>query len=764
MEHGHCLNWETPLLFLHVGSDIITGIAYYSIPIAMFYFAYRRRDIPFFRIFILFAVFILACGTTHFFAAYTIYRPEYWVEGYIKAFTAIVSALTAIVFIPRIPDAIAFPSVINTLSEIKQLNSELGIMNAELQMANFSIENVNDAVYWIKADGRITRVNKAACTMLGYTVEELQRFRISDLDPLFPQERWEGHWDELKAKGAMTFETQHQTKNGCILDVEVTANYLTFEGVEFNCATVRDVTIRKRSERELLESRKLYYNLVEGTSDLIARVDAEGHILFVNHASLTIFGLAPEDCIGRLAFDFIHPDDRAATVAAFQGWLQSGEDIFTYENRQVGVDVKGHHHMIWSIRAEHDERGNVRGFVSSARDITDRKHAEEDKTKLEDQLQQAQKMESVGRLAGGVAHDFNNMLGVILGHAELGLMRTDLNQAIHTHLEEITKAAQRSADLTRQLLAFARKQSITPIVLDLHETVADILKMLQRLVGEDIQLTWHSAANLWPVMMDPSQIDQILANLCVNARDSIAGIGRITIGIENSTIDENYSVHNLGSIPGEYVKLTVSDDGCGIDQETMLHIFEPFFTTKGIGEGTGLGLATVYGIVKQNNGFINVYSEPGEGTTFSIYLPRHLGEAEQTRGKDMIEPIPQGHGTILLVEDEPAILQLTKELLEICGYTVLSANTSAEGIRLASEHQGKIDLLMTDVIMPEMNGRDLADKLKAHYPQLKCLFMSGYTYDIISRQGALKEGLDFIQKPFSLPALAAKVREVLAGS
>ena len=763
MEHGYCLNWEKPLLFLHVGSDIITGIAYYSIPIAMFYFAYRRRDLPFIRIFLMFAVFILACGTTHFFAAYTIYRPAYWAEGYVKAFTAIVSALTAIILIPRIPEAIALPSRLNSIDEINNLNSELSIKNAALEMANFSIESVTDAVYWISTDGRISRVNKAACTMLGYTLEEMQQFRITDLDPCFCQELWKAYWNELKAKGTMTFETQHRAKNGSILDVEVTANYLTYEDEEFNCAIVRDITMRKKSERELLESRKLYRNLVEGTPDLITRVDTEGHIIFVNHAALNIFGLAPEDCIGRPAFDFVHPDDRAATISAFHGWLESGEEIFTYENRQIGIDAQGHRHMMWSVRAEHDENGNVSGFVSTARDVTDSRHSKKEKKMLEEQLQQSQKMESVGRLAGGVAHDFNNMLSVILGHAELGLMRTDPNQAIHTNLEEIAKAANRSTDLTRQLLAFARKQSITPKVLDLHETIAEILKMLQRLVGEDIQLTWHSAANLWPVMMDPSQIDQILANLCVNARDAIAGTGRITIGIENSVIDENYSLNNLESISGEYVKLTVSDNGCGIDKGIMAHIFEPFFTTKGIGEGTGLGLATVYGIVKQNKGFINVYSEPGEWTTFSIHLPRHFGEAGQTRKDAAMEPFSRGDETILLVEDEPAILQLTKELLEICGYTVLSANTAAESFRLASEHHGEIDLLITDVIMPEMNGRDLANSLQAQYPQLKCLFMSGYTYDIISRQGVLYEGLNFIQKPFSLPVLAAKVREVLAG-
>ena len=763
MEHGYCLNWEKPLLILHVGSDIITGIAYYSIPMAMLYFAYRRRDIPFLRIFILFAVFILACGTTHFFSAYTIFRPQYWAEGYIKAFTAIVSALTAVIFIPRIPEAIAFPSIMITLDEIKKLNSELGIMNSELQMANFSIENVNDAVYWIKSDGQISRVNKAACTMLGYTFEEMQRYRIFELDPLFHEERWERHWIELKTKGVMTFETQHRAKNGGILDVEVTANYLTYAGDEFNCSTVRDITMRKRSELELLESRKLYCNLVEGTPDLITRVDTEGHILFVNHAALKIYGLHPEDCIGRLAFDFIHPDDLAATMTAFHGWLKSDQEIFTFENRQIRVDGKGHHHMVWSIRAEHDEYGNVSGFASSARDITDQKHAEDVNTDLENQLQQAQKMESVGRLAGGVAHDFNNMLTVILGHAELGLLRLEPNHRACADLKEICKTAQRSADLTRQLLAFARKQTIAPKVIDLNDTVTEMLKMLQRIIGEDINLVWQPASKLWQIRMDPSQIDQILANLCVNARDAIDGNGRITIETANAIIDTDYCTSNHEATPGEYVRLTVSDTGSGMDKETQSHIFEPFYTTKELGKGTGLGLATVYGAVKQNSGFINIYSEKGKGTTFSIYLPRNESIFSSLAREDNNTAIPvsRGHETILLVEDDSDILNIACSMLENQGYTVLNANTPGEAVRLAREHTGEIQLLMTDVIMPEMNGRDLAKKLLLNYPLMKQLYMSGYTADVIASHGVLEEGVNFIQKPFTLYDMAAKVRDVL---
>jgi PAS domain S-box-containing protein len=389
-----------------------------------------------------------------------------------------------------------------------------------------------------------------------------------------------------------------------------------------------------------------------------------------------------------------------------------------------------------------------------------RKLAEEEKNQLEEQLQQAQKMESVGRLAGGVAHDFNNMLCVIIGYANLALMDLSPLQPLHTPLEEIRKAAERSADLTRQLLAFARKQTVIPQVLDLNKTVAGMLNMLQRIIGEDIHLAWQSGEGEWSVKMDPSQIDQILANLCVNARDAIADIGTITIETGNSIIDEGYCAHNAGFLPGDYVRLVVSDDGCGMDRETLAHIFEPFFTTKGVGEGTGLGLATVYGAVKQNNGFINVYSEPGLGTTFTIYLPRYAGKNLQVRTPLATDPLNCGRETILLVEDEAAILDISRMILTRLGYTVLAANSPSEALGLAREHPGALSLLMTDVVMPEMNGKDLAKKLVALHPQLKRLFMSGYPADVIAHHGVLEEGVHFIQKPFSMPDLAAKLREV----
>jgi nitrogen-specific signal transduction histidine kinase/CheY-like chemotaxis protein len=393
-------------------------------------------------------------------------------------------------------------------------------------------------------------------------------------------------------------------------------------------------------------------------------------------------------------------------------------------------------------------------------DITERKRAEAEREKLQAQLTQAQKMESVGRLAGGVAHDFNNMLQVILGNTALALEDLPPDGPLRESLEETRKSAERSADLTRQLLAFARKQTIAPKLLDLNDTVQGALKMLRRLIGEDIQLAWLPQADLWRVKMDPSQLDQILANLCVNARDAISNTGRTTIETSNVVLDDTYMQSHPDCVAGDYVMLAVSDTGHGMDADTRAHLFEPFFTTKGVGKGTGLGLATVFGIVKQNHGLINVYSEPTRGTTFKIYLPR--AGAETTAAAEVVQQRPlRGSETVLFVEDEEQILNLGKRILQRQGYTVLAAPAPEQALALAAQHAGPIHLLVTDVVMPGMNGKELVERVRISRPDLKCLFMSGYTADIIAHHGVLEAGVAFLQKPFTIHTLAEKVREVL---
>ena len=395
-----------------------------------------------------------------------------------------------------------------------------------------------------------------------------------------------------------------------------------------------------------------------------------------------------------------------------------------------------------------------------ARALEEQKQNEIKREQLQEQLNQAQKMESVGRLAGGVAHDFNNKLAIINGYAEMAADMIDPSDPLHETIREIHTAGMQSAGIVRQLLAFARQQTISPVELDLNDSISSMLKMFRRLIGENIDLAWHPGANLWPVKIDPSQVDQIMANLAVNSRDAIPDVGKLTIETKNTIVDDNYSRTNPEAIPGRYVTLSVSDDGCGIEKGAMDHLFEPYYTTKEVGKGTGLGLPTIYGILKQNKGFVNVYSEPGQGTTFRLYFPSSEKEstishsAEKSRGK-----VPMGSETILLVEDEPAILKMGREMIRRLGYTVLTAENPSEAMKIAGEYEGTIHLLITDVVMPEMNGRDLSAQLTKTNPGIKTLYMSGYTANVIAHHGVLDEGVQFIQKPFSMKDLAVKVRE-----
>lgn len=406
--------------------------------------------------------------------------------------------------------------------------------------------------------------------------------------------------------------------------------------------------------------------------------------------------------------------------------------------------------MFISVAVIPGTRENIVSLV----DLTERKQ-------LETQLLQAQKMESVGRLAGGVAHDFNNMLSVIIGNTEMAMNKMRPSEPLYKTLQDVLNAGLRSADLTRQLLAFARQQTISPKILDLNDTLAGMLKMLQRLIGENIDLGWHPGHNLWQVKIDPSQVDQLLANLAVNARDAIHQSGRITIETSNVICDDVYCADRPECVPGDYVMLAVSDNGYGMSKETLTMIFEPFFTTNKEGQGTGLGLATVYGIVKQNNGFINVYSEPGVGTTFKIYLPRNTEHDDAPEDKKIETDLPGGNETILIVEDEITVLSLTQAMLEALGYNVLAAGNKDLAFHLVQNHAGAIDLLLTDIVMPDINGKELAERMAHLKPGMKCLYMSGYTADVIARQGILEEGIHFISKPFSLRDLANKIRAVL---
>ena len=425
------------------------------------------------------------------------------------------------------------------------------------------------------------------------------------------------------------------------------------------------------------------------------------------------------------------------------------------------VTAKGTRLWVRAIgNAGKDASGAITHVHGSVQDITPAKLAEAKHARLEVQLRQAQKMDAVGQLAGGVAHDFNNMLGVILIHANLTLESLDADDPRRDDVQQIVDGAKRSAALTRQLLAFARKQTIAPETIDLNEAIGSLLKMLARLIGEHIELRFKPAADLSPVLMDAAQVDQILANLAVNARDAIAGTGTLSIETRNVSFDQQHCELHAGHLPGRFVEVSVSDDGAGMDKATQARLFEPFFTTKQVGMGTGLGLATVYGIVKQNRGFITVYSEVGHGSTFRVYLPRSDGPLAAERGPAKAPVLRRGTETVLLVEDEEALLQVVKRLLVSLGYTVIAAKSPREALALAGGQQ-TIQLLITDVIMPQMTGREVWQSVSRARPEAKCLFMSGYSADVISRHGVLDERVNFIQKPFTLEALAEGVRTAL---
>jgi len=554
----------------------------------------------------------------------------------------------------------------------------------------------------------------------------------------------------IHSKGIETMEMEVEALNGTFL---ISCTPILDDSGKINkiIHMATDITQRKEAERNLRKSEQKFRSTIADLDEGFYSSTLDGILIDHNRAFNRIFEFdISQDLAGITLTDFWqNPEDRKEFLKKLTARGRISNYLInakTVNGKKISLMVNSH-----VVSEESNSLTRIEGII----------HDDTERKSLQAQLMQAQKMESVGRLAGGVAHDFNNALSVIIGFTEIAMDDIDPKGSVRSNLDEVLKAAKRATDITRQLLAFARKQTIQPRSIDLNQHVEGALKMHRRLIGEDIDLVWKPHEGLWPIWIDPSQIDQILANLCVNARDAIQGVGNVTIETDTVVFDEAYCADHNGFIPGAFVKLTVSDTGCGMDKETLQNIFEPFFTTKEKGKGTGLGLATAYGIVKQNNGFINVYSEPGKGSTLKIYLPRHGGDVVEIQEKRTIKN-PKSRGeTILIVEDEPSILELAKKILEGLGYTVLTAITPGKAMDRAEEYDGRIHLLLTDVIMPEMDGRELAERLHPLYPNLKFIFMSGYTANAIAHRSVLEKGVNFIQKPFSKNDLAITVRNVL---
>lgn len=595
-----------------------------------------------------------------------------------------------------------------------------------------------------------------------------EMYRLFGLDPSVPAPRFADHenmfvsedMQRLRAAVATTRET------GEPYELELRAfraDGTAFWGVARGRAerdgrghvtrlygSFQDISARKAEETE----RTRLLRAIEQVREAIVITDADGTIEYVNSGFERVTGYTRDEVYGRNPRILKSGEHDAAFYAPMWAALQEGE---TWQGRLVNRRKDGSLYTEdMTISPVTDPSGNVVNYVAVKRDVTR-------ELNLEHELAQSQRLEAIGRLAGGLAHDFNNMLTVILGNANLALEEVDLESPLYHDLHEIRAAAERSTTMIGQLLAFARKQVVTPLVFDLNEAILSRVEMLRRLIGEDIALEVRPTEGIPPVLMDPGQLDRVLTNLVANARDAIVDVGQVTIETDSVGFDEAYCADHPGFQPGEYVVLTISDTGVGIDSDVMSTIFEPFVTTSRTGKGTGLGLAMVHGIVKQNRGFIHVYSEPGEGATLRIYLPPASAEAEEFVLEADDTELPIGSGTVLLVEDESALLRLASRFLKTLGYSVLPAGSPAEALQIARDHTGDIDLLITDVVMPEMNGRQLAEELTALWPEVPCLYVSGYTADIIARRSVLEDDVHFLQKPFSLKELAVAVEEVLRG-
>jgi PAS domain S-box-containing protein len=511
---------------------------------------------------------------------------------------------------------------------------------------------------------------------------------------------------------------------------------------------------RRRMEEKLRRTEEDYRSLAENSPDLIARFDRRLRHTYVNPVAARAGRLSPSEYIGKTIAESGVPEPAAGEwEQRIRRVLETGQPMDVEDAFPTPDGLRYFHTR---LTPELAPDGRVYSVLSLARDITERRN-------LEEQLLQAQKMEAVGRLAGGVAHDFNNLLTAIMGYSELALDALPEDHPEHNHIEEIRKAGERAAALTRQLLAFSRKQIFEPEVLCLNEVVSGMTKMLKRMIPEDVELVAVLDPGLERVKLDPTQMEQVLLNLAVNARDAMPGGGKLTLETANVELDVAYAKSHPEVQPGHYVMLAVSDTGCGMDEATKARIFEPFFTTKEKSKGTGLGLSTVYGIVKQSGGSIFVYSEPGKGTAFKIYLPRVEEALEPQRASAGPREQPKGAETVLVAEDDETLRRLIYEILQSSGYAVLEAGRGEEALRLAGEHAGPIHLLITDMVMPGMGGREVAGRLAALRPGTRVLFVSGYTDDAIVRHGVLESGLAFLQKPFVPEALLRKVREVLDG-
>jgi two-component system cell cycle sensor histidine kinase/response regulator CckA len=634
---------------------------------------------------------------------------------------------------------------------VERTRAEDEIRRSEGRFRRVVESNMLGIFFWAR-NGEITEANEAFLDMVGYTRDDLAPGRMHWKE-MTPPEYWEMDEKALREVAASgvceTYEKEFTGKDGNRISILIGA--AKFEAEENSgVAFVLNISDRKKAEKAVRSSESQFRALFENAMDAVLISDDLGVYVDANPAACELMGMAYDDLLGRTLSDFTEGVRQAEDPQTALQVLEAGATSGVFPlGRPDGTIVE-----VDSTITANFLPGR---HLSMLRDVTERRN-------LEEQLRQSQRLESVGMLAGGIAHDFNNLLTVISGYADLALKRLDESDPLAVYVEQINNAADRATSLTRQLLAFSRKQMLQPKILDLNSVVAQIEKMLGRLVGEDMELRTSLAPGLGRVKADPGQIEQVIMNLAVNARDAMPTGGKITIETANVYLDEEYARQHIAVTPGPYVMLAVSDNGHGMTAETKKSIFSPFFSTKPIGKGTGLGLATVYGIVKQSSGNIWVYSEVGVGSSFKVYLPLVEGELDESPAVVGRPEARRGSETILLAEDEEIVRDLAGHSLKLFGYQVLDAASAGEAMLIAEQHEGPIDLLLTDVVMPRMNGKELSEQLRVLRPDIRVLFMSGYTDQSIVHHGVLDEGIAFIGKPFTPTALALKVAEVLGAS
>jgi PAS domain S-box-containing protein len=776
-----CGDWSAGHGWLHILSDLGVWSAYFAIPLVLWHFLRRRPDLPFRRVVWLFVAFILLCGSTHLMEAVIFWWPAYRLAGVLKLVTAVVSWVTVVALIRvaptfmsmRLPHELEREITARQEAEGKlreanaelerrveertaELRTALDLLRAERELLGTTLESIGDGVIVTDREERVTFLNRVAEGMTGWKGDAVGQplERVFDLRDETTREPAENPARRALREGGVVGLANGvalRDKGGQERVVDDSAAPIRgADGVVHGAVLVfRDVTDKVQAEAALRRSQAVFQAFMDHSPAVSFIKDADGRYVYANRRWEEQFDPPRRDWDGRTDADFWPAEAAALFRASDRAALDTGRPVEAEESATVGGRTR---HFL-AIKFPVEDEGGRRVVGGKVLDVTDRK-------RLEEQFRQAQKMEAVGRLAGGIAHDFNNLLTVINGYCDLLLLRTSDGDPRRAEVREVRQAGERAAALTRQLLAFSRRQVVEPVTLDLNAVVTQAERLLGRLIGEDVRFTTALDPRLPPVTADPGQIEQVLMNLAVNARDAMPAGGRLTVATQAVTVGPGLIPNEPAVPPGDYALLSVTDTGRGMTAEVKANLFVPFFTTKEPGRGTGLGLAVVHGIVSQCGGHVSAYSEVGMGTTFRVYLPASADRPSPTAATPAPAPL-RGAETVLLVEDDPAVRRIARLALESQGYTVLEAGGGPAALALPDGELAGVHLLLTDVVMPEMGGRQLADRLRAKRPGLKVLYMSGYTDDAVLRHGILEHADQFIAKPFSPLALARKVREVL---